>query len=330
MRISIQDVDIKLLRIFHTIVQCGGFSLAQARLNVSQSSISTQMSKLETRLGVRLCERGHSMFRLTPEGEQVLRATERLLSAIDDFRSELSEAQGLPRGELRIGLMDNMVTNPNSPLSSVFGEVSAAAPNIHFNIYIGGMVALGERVLDSRLPFALGFAHRRIAGLSYTPLFDEKHFLYCGREHPFFHRRPEVLDLNEIAEADFAGYGTAELASGNPLPFAPREVASSPYMEGLVYLVLSGRYLAFLPSHYAKRWVDTGEMRAIRTDLARTLAQFYLITRENEPQPLIVRFFLDHLRAKTSGEHGFQCAAADKGLLRALSFPNSKSEHCAL
>ena len=63
--IQLYDVDLKLLRVFETIVKCGGFSAAQAALNVGQSTISEQMTQLEARLGVKLCQRGRSGFRLT-------------------------------------------------------------------------------------------------------------------------------------------------------------------------------------------------------------------------------------------------------------------------
>ena len=43
----VQDADIRLLRVFHTIAECGGFSRAQAKLNLSQSAISTHMTQLQ-------------------------------------------------------------------------------------------------------------------------------------------------------------------------------------------------------------------------------------------------------------------------------------------
>ena len=61
----LNQFDLRLLQIFTVIVDCGGFSAAQVRLGMSQSTISGKMSDLETRLGVRLCQRGRSGFRLT-------------------------------------------------------------------------------------------------------------------------------------------------------------------------------------------------------------------------------------------------------------------------
>jgi DNA-binding transcriptional LysR family regulator len=39
------------------VVECGGFTPAQAELNISASALSTKMAALETRLGMRLCQR---------------------------------------------------------------------------------------------------------------------------------------------------------------------------------------------------------------------------------------------------------------------------------
>ena len=60
MKGRLSDVDVKLLRVFTRVVEHGGFSAAQAELGISQASISTYMSDLEARLGVRLCQRGRS------------------------------------------------------------------------------------------------------------------------------------------------------------------------------------------------------------------------------------------------------------------------------
>ena len=65
---SVSNADLHLLRVFLSVVESGGFSKAQIALNVSQSTISTQMIDLETRLGMRLCRRGRSGFALQKKG----------------------------------------------------------------------------------------------------------------------------------------------------------------------------------------------------------------------------------------------------------------------
>jgi DNA-binding transcriptional LysR family regulator len=64
----LDTVDLRLLRVFATVVEARGFTAAQTILNVSGSTISNQISALETRLGVKLCRRGRAGFKLTEDG----------------------------------------------------------------------------------------------------------------------------------------------------------------------------------------------------------------------------------------------------------------------
>ncbi|MDU1797383.1 MAG: HTH-type transcriptional activator BauR, partial [Pseudomonas aeruginosa] len=86
---QVSDFDIRLLRIFKTIVECGSFSAAESTLGLSRSAISLHMGDLEKRLGMRLCQRGRAGFALTDEGREVYRATQTLLAALEGFRAEV-------------------------------------------------------------------------------------------------------------------------------------------------------------------------------------------------------------------------------------------------
>ncbi len=99
---QLHDSDINLLRVFRIIAEHGGFSAAQAELNTSQATISTQIKQLEIRIGRRLCQRGQSGFQLTEAGEVVLGASERLFASIDEFRSQVLEPFRELRGDLRL------------------------------------------------------------------------------------------------------------------------------------------------------------------------------------------------------------------------------------
>ena len=72
--LHIQQADIRLLRVFQTIVHAGGIAAAEMVLNVGRSTISRQLSDLELRLGIKLCDRGPGGFALTEEGTRVFEA----------------------------------------------------------------------------------------------------------------------------------------------------------------------------------------------------------------------------------------------------------------
>ena len=77
------DAEIHLLRVFAQVVEAGGLSAAQERLNVAPSTISTQIFSLEERLGFRICLRGRAGFSLTPKGKIVLEESRKLFGHFD-------------------------------------------------------------------------------------------------------------------------------------------------------------------------------------------------------------------------------------------------------
>ena len=68
-RPPLDAADFRLLRVFVTVVERGGFAAAEVPLGLSLSTISGQMKALETRLGLTLCTRGRAGFRRPDAGE---------------------------------------------------------------------------------------------------------------------------------------------------------------------------------------------------------------------------------------------------------------------
>jgi LysR family transcriptional regulator, cyn operon transcriptional activator len=66
------------LRTFVAVAYNGGFARATARLNLTQSAASRQISALESELGVPLFGRIGRRVQLTSEGEDLLRRSRRL------------------------------------------------------------------------------------------------------------------------------------------------------------------------------------------------------------------------------------------------------------
>jgi DNA-binding transcriptional LysR family regulator len=109
----LSDIDLKLLRVFAAIVESGGIAHAQVALNLSQSTISTQLAELEKRLGFRLCRRGRAGFALTPAGERLYAASGDLFGAVDRFQKVTADVSGEMKGVLKIGTVDAMLSNPD-------------------------------------------------------------------------------------------------------------------------------------------------------------------------------------------------------------------------
>ena len=295
--IQLHDVDLKLLRVFATIVKCGGFSAAQAALNAGQSTISEQMSHLETRLEVKLCQRGRSGFHLTEQGVAVHEATLRLLGAVENFCLDADVLKQHISGQLNLGIIDSTISDPDSPIPRTTQRFVSRGHDVHLNVYVGAPAELEERVLDGRLHLAVGHFPIHVPGLSYSALYQEALGLYCGRRHPLYGSQAQGAELlKAIGASRIVARGYMQQYDLEQLG-ASKAAATVDNIEALAILIISGAYLGFLPSHFAAQWVKNCEMRQLAATQLQLMSPFDLISRRGVAPPPILQAFLEDLEA---------------------------------
>lgn len=294
----ISDADIRLLRVFRTVVDCGGFSAAEVELNISRAAISQHMADLERRLGLNLCRRGRAGFRLTEEGRLAYEATLRLLASTESFRSEINTVHGRLRGELNIGITDNLVTMPQMRVTDALRGLKQLAPEVRVNIRMIPPNEIERGVLDGQLHIGVVPARRGLPGLVGLPLYQEDSLLYCGRGHPLFDRPEAGLTRREVEAADAVAPTQAQR------PHELNDTATATDREGVAFLILTGCYIGFLPTHSARQWVERGMMRALLPDTYHHALEFHAVTKKGIQPNLVLERFMEVLhedRTTTAG-----------------------------
>lgn len=296
----VTDFDIRLLRLYRTVVESGGFSAAESVLGIGRSAISQHMADLEQRLGLRLCQRGRAGFALTEEGREVYQATLRLLGALEGFRDEVNALHNQLRGELHIGLPDNLVTLPHMRITHALAALKERGPNVQIHIRMIPPAEVEQGVLDGRLQVGVVPQAGALSGLDYQPLYEERALLYCAVGHPLFALDDDAIDDALLARQD-AIAPTFRLPPEVQRHYrALRCTASASDREGMAFLILTGRYIGYLPDHYARHWVEAGTLRAIRPDEHSHDLQLVVVTRKGRRPQLILDEFLAALAATQS------------------------------
>lgn len=287
------DADLRLLRIYRKVVECGGFSAAEVELNISRAAISMAMNDLEARLGLRLCQRGRSGFALTDEGAEVYEATLQLQAAVEGFRTRVNGLHARLKGELNIGINDNLVTMPEMHITDALSALKERGPEVRINIRMIPPSDIELAVLDGRLHTGVVPALRTLPGLEYLSLYEERSRLYCASDHPLFAADDVTPEQLVACEAVVPAYAqTPEIkALHEPL----EATASATDREGIAFLILSGRYIGYLPTHYAERWVREGRMRALKPETWHYLTRYSAITRKGAPPNLLLESYLEEL-----------------------------------
>jgi DNA-binding transcriptional LysR family regulator len=288
---NVQDIDLKLLRVFRAIASHGGFVAAQTELNVSLSTISNQIKQLEERLGVRLCERGNLGFRLTKEGVAVLDSCEDLFGALDAFKDNLSGLATKPVGEIRLGVVDNLVTDPSCRVPAAIGRLNQEAPGVALKFVIAPPSDLESQVISGVLDIAISLFPAVPPALDAVCLFHEHHGLYCGQGHTLFNRPDGQISAPDLKTSAYVSWSYQEthVTSAHKSDFNVQ--GATPFMEGLLYLALSGRYITYLPKHAAERWVRAGQLRELLPRETSRAVEVLMISRRSlRTKPVVALF----------------------------------------
>ena len=306
---QLSDMDIRLLRVFKSVAECGGMAAAELELNIGISTVSRHIKDLETRLGLTLCRRGRAGFALTAEGQQIYAETLRLLAGADAFRSSVDEIHRRMGGQLNIAIFDKTASNPQAHIGAAIALFSELAPGVSLHLHVAPINAIERGVLDGQFQVGVIPGHRSSQTLAYQELFDETMLLYCGAQHVLFRTEPPDMGWDELRAHHFAGLGyhspNMEISQQMRLP----RKATGFDQESIATLILSGKYLGFLPDHYADGFVRSGQMRAVQPALFRYTCSFFSILRRS-PQPSRVTRAFQECLLKAHGSN-VESAALD-------------------
>lgn len=292
----LDNIDLRLLRVFVVLAEAGSFSAAQIALNLSQSTLSTHIKSLERLLNSPLCLRGRRGFKLTPFGEATLRAARDLFADIDKFQQRVSHAGNRLVGRLSIGIVDSIITNPALALQEPVRRFTAAAPNSYIDLRLGTPPELEQWVAEGARDIVIGPFARQGPGVAYVPLHQEAHALYCGRGHELFEKKNvSVADVEATRFSVRAYRQLDDLYRVNH----PRASAGVVHMEAQAMLILSGQYIGFLPCHVGDTYAAQGLMRALRPQTYQFLSPHYAAYRRADKDTPLVKIFLRELRAQS-------------------------------
>lgn len=299
---QVSDMDLRLLQVFKAVVDCGGMSAAALELNIGTSSLSRHIKDLETRLQMLLCRRGRAGFALTPEGQLIYEQTQQLLAAVNGFRSRVHDIhaeRGALGGPLALAVFDKTASNPEARIAQAIAQFGAEAPQVHLHLHVASISDIERGLLDGRWQLGIVPAHRESPSLQHAPLFDETMLLYCAASHPLY--TLSASDDRKLTWRDMQAHRFAGLGYHSPNMTLSHQAelsrqATGYDQESIATLVLSGRYLGFLPDHYAAPFVAAGQLRALNPSTLNYHCQFVAVWRNSPSLSRAAQAFLQCLR----------------------------------
>jgi len=288
---EVRDLDLRLIRVFLSVVDAGGITAAQATLNLGQSTISTHLATLEARLGFRLCERGRGGFRLTPKGTKFVGHARQLLNTLGEFSVAVHNMDRKLVGVLNLGLSDHLPVSQSARISHAISRFRRRDQAVKFSVIVRPSRDLEEQLLNAQIHVAFGYFWHRLPSLEYAQMFVEKQVACCGREHPLFSRAGRVT-AEEAANYEWA-WRSYPLPEAHFSTSLHKVTAIADDMSAVAVLVMSGRHLAFLPEHFAEPYIKQKLMAPLNANLLSYDVPFQRATKRRSSQNDVLRAFLE-------------------------------------
>ena len=145
------NVDIRVLKYFLSVVNEQNVTKAAKALHISQPALSRQLQNLEDELGTKLFERGNRYIHLTEEGTYLANRAKEITTLFDKTEANFHKDK-IISGEIYIGCGE---TESMLLIVKAIKQLTTAYPDVKINLYSGNADDLTEKLDKGILDFGL-------------------------------------------------------------------------------------------------------------------------------------------------------------------------------
>lgn len=286
--------------VFVRVVERKSFSRAAGVMGLTTSGVSRAVSRLESRLGVRLLERTTRSLGLTSDGAAYYERCTRILGELEAADGAIAQSRGVVRGRLRI----------DGPTVLVRHVIAPALPEfLHDHPELQVDLTVRDHVIDpiaEGIDVVLRMAELRESELVQKKLGTMEFVLVASPTYLARHGRPTTpAELRKHQTLGFLAGSTSIpwrfRTAGGDFSFSPSGRLHSNSVDALLHAAVQGHGLAYTLVVRAKEEIARGELEVVTvTPEPHVLGIHALYTREKSAQPK-VRAFLD-FAARCLGE----------------------------
>lgn len=242
-------MELRQLRYFIEVAERQHVTEAAENLNVAQSAVSYQLTKLEEELGAKLLERVGRNIKVTQIGKVFLQDVKNALKMLDEAKEKVDEYLDPQAGSIKIGYPTSLA---RYWLPNVISSYKQDAPNVNFHLRQGSYAYLIDAVKNGEIDLAfLGPVPMKDPDLEAKILFTENIVALLPNHHPLADRKS--LSLSDLRTDSFVlfpkGYVLRKIAveACHAAGFEPKITSEGEDMDALKGLVSAGIGVSLLP-----------------------------------------------------------------------------------
>ena len=285
---------LKSMSIFAKVVELGSFTAAARQLQLSVSSISQTVSKLENELQVKLLNRSTRSIGLTEAGKIYFQGCRRMLAEASQVHEQLYAFNNTPIGILRIGCSSTMAQNV---LSAMTSEMLREYPGLGVNLVTGipapDLIANGLDLVvrvgalqDSNL------FSRRLGAMPMVVCAAKSYLAQHGTPE-----KPSEIDNFSWLEYSVRPDNTFELVAPEGLVtrLTPQGRFVTNDSQTLIRWLKAGCGIAYVPLMWVIDEINAGEIDILFPQYHSEPRPVYALYTEKDKLPLKVQVCIDYL-----------------------------------
>lgn len=295
------DLDLRLLRSFLAVAQCGKVSTAAKQLHLSQPAVTAHLRRLEEIIGKPLFSRSTRGVRLTTQGHTLRALSTEVQSILSRIEASFHTEHELS-GELRFGASLTIASHVIPPF---LAEFSRAYPKIQIELRVDNTKVVLESVGENSYPFGLVEGSPRVAGLRLEQFVEDEVVLVAGTNPAY--RKYQRLAASVATAQDlyqlpliWREYGSGTRAvveqAMRKLGVQTKRLAFQYVIadiEAIKTAAIHGMGFAFLSRWSVKNELALGQLRVLRLSDLMVTRGFYWVLPSGalgEPSDTFVRF----------------------------------------
>jgi LysR family hydrogen peroxide-inducible transcriptional activator len=282
---ALDKLSLRQLRYFAAVAEYGSFRQAAFKLDITQPTLSNQISVLEELLGLQLFERSRSGTSTTVEGRELLISARRVIEEAQGFSTQAGSLSGGGVGTYRLG-----VTPTLGPylLPHILSPIHSRYKDLKLYVREEAPSDLESGLINSQFDFILSTLPIMSKELVVMPLFREPLKLAITKDHRLASKaRINRMDLFgeqvlTISEHHLFHRQISELCE--KVGASVRRDYEGTSLDTLRQMVVMGMGMAFLPALYVRSEIrQESELRIADVAGVNVVRNHALVWRNTSP-----------------------------------------------
>jgi DNA-binding transcriptional LysR family regulator len=281
-------MTLKQLEAFYWAAKLGSFTIAAARLHVTQSSLSKRIAELEDDLATPLFDRSGQRAVITDAGDRLLDYAGQMLDIEDRIRSDLDNESSL-RGTCRLGISE-LVASTWFP--ALVARVRQQYPHLVLEPQVDLTLGLERKLERGELDFAVIPGPSAIANLLHDKV-GELEYRWMAS--------PDLLPAGTVlTPRHFADHPVITLSSGAGLSRTFEKWVAEQQLEipralvcnsltALIALAVAGVGISFFPRIYVEPFVRAGKLVELQSHPPLHTLSYYFHYRAGDNRAMVRR-----------------------------------------